>query len=79
MTTWAQGTTRGERKAKADTLEHDNYQCQLRLNGCTELAATTITTSNGELQSACPHCLDEQTDTQATKPKRQRKPRKQTR
>ncbi|ULE32874.1 hypothetical protein [Mycobacterium sp. IDR2000157661] len=57
MTTWGEGTTRGNRKARTDTLEHDNYECQSRLPGCTRQAATAITV-NGQLQSACPHCID---------------------
>lgn len=75
MTPWAQGTTRGARTTKADTLEHDNYLCQLRLDGCTRWAATTITTNRGKQQSICPHCLEHLGE----QPKMPRKPRNEPR
>lgn len=71
MTTWAQGTTRGDRHARVTALEHDNYQCQRRADGCTLDAATAITTDSGKLTSVCPNCLE------APQPPR-RRPRKRT-
>jgi hypothetical protein len=46
---WGEGTTRGARKARAEALEHADYQCQLRLPGCT---TDDITTKSIELKAA---------------------------
>ena len=32
---WAKGSTRGWRRTRHHTLERDQWQCQLRLDGCT--------------------------------------------
>lgn len=89
MTTWGQGSTRGNRKARATALERDNWTCQLRYPGCTGQASIADHIVNiasrgvrradaldpDDLQAVCPHCHQIKTQREAGTGKAKRKAR----